>query len=391
MPSSTEKIQWHPAFYDAIKAELDEYSSCLSFIPERQLTAEPLRMDLLVIKKLSDIQIDKNIGRIFQRNNILEYKAPGDSLTVDGYNKVFGYAYLYAYLEKLDIHEITVTFVVSARPDNVLSYLGARAGISIEPLAGGIYYIHNEIMPVQIIITKFLPPDENIWLVSLTDNIKGEQLEKVIVEKENLSIEIGALIYAIALANPEVLKEESDKMGQTLEAVLDEIGFVDKKVLQTERKEAFEKIARFAAETEVAKMDTERFKKEKTKAEADKARIEAEMARVEEKNARIEAEKARIEAEKARIEAEKARIEAEKDNAEAKITHIEEEYADIRKNLVEAAFDMLYRGAPPALVSKWTALPEDVILRLKSEMDITTSNTISFHDDIWSAPNPNNS
>ena len=65
MPNSTEKIQWHPAFYDAIKAELDEYSSFLSFIPERQLTAEPLRMDLLVIKKLTDIQIDKNIGGYF--------------------------------------------------------------------------------------------------------------------------------------------------------------------------------------------------------------------------------------------------------------------------------------------------------------------------------------
>ena len=61
MPDSTEKIQWHPAFYDAIKAELDEYSPYLSFIPERQLTAEPFRMDLLVIKKLSDIKIDLTV------------------------------------------------------------------------------------------------------------------------------------------------------------------------------------------------------------------------------------------------------------------------------------------------------------------------------------------
>ena len=173
-------------------------------------------------------------------------------------------------------------------------------------------------------------------------------------------------------------------MGETLVAVLDEIGFVDKKVLQTVRKEAFEKIAKLTAETEVAKMDTERYKKEKTQAEAEKARVEAEKARVEE-------EKARVEEEKARVEGEKARIEMEKDNAEAKITHIEAEYADFRKNLVEAAFDMLYRGTPPALVSKWTALPEDVILRLKSEIDITTSNTVSFNDDIWTTANHNNS
>jgi len=140
MPDSTEKIQWHPAFYDAIKAELDDYSPYLSFIPERQLTSEPLRMDLLIIKKLSDIKIEKNIGRIFQRDNIMEYKSPGDFLTVDGYNKVFGYAYLYACLEKLDIREITVTYVVSARPDSVLYYLGQRTEISVEQPADGIYY-----------------------------------------------------------------------------------------------------------------------------------------------------------------------------------------------------------------------------------------------------------
>ena len=74
MPDSTEKIQWHPAFYDAVKAELDEYRAYLSFLPEKQLTTEPLRMDLLVIKKLSDIKIEKNFGQIFQRDNIMEYK-----------------------------------------------------------------------------------------------------------------------------------------------------------------------------------------------------------------------------------------------------------------------------------------------------------------------------
>ena len=228
-------------------------------------------------------------------------------------------------------------------------------------------YIHNEIMPVQILITKYLPQEENVWLTSLTDSLKGAQLERVILEREKISVEIGALIYAIAVANPDVLKEESDKMGQTLEAVLDEIGYVDKRVLETERKEASErmtklaaeaseKIAKLAMEAEMAKMDKEQFKKEKARAEAEKARIEAE-------NNRIEAEKARIEAEKNRIEAEKAQAEAET--------------TDIKKNFLEAAFYMLNRGTPPALVSKWTGLPEDDILRLKAEMDITSVSKIS--------------
>ena len=110
MPESTEKIQWHPAFYDAIRAELDAYKHCLSIIPERQLVTEPLRMDLLIIKKLSNIQIKKNIARLFLQDNLFEYKAPGDTLAVSDYNKVFGYAYIYAFLEKLDVRGLTLTF-----------------------------------------------------------------------------------------------------------------------------------------------------------------------------------------------------------------------------------------------------------------------------------------
>jgi len=127
-------------------------------------------------------------------------------------------------------------------------------------------------------------------------------------------------------------------MGETLAAVLDEIGYVDKKLLM----EASEKIAKFAKEAELAKLDREQSEKEK---------------------ARAEIEKARIEAEKARIEAEKAQVEAEN--------------TDIRKNLLEAAFDMLQHGTPPALISKWTSLPEDVILRLKADIEISFDGSLS--------------
>ena len=38
-----ERIEWHPAFFEAIKMELEEYGDKLSFISEYQLTAQPLR------------------------------------------------------------------------------------------------------------------------------------------------------------------------------------------------------------------------------------------------------------------------------------------------------------------------------------------------------------
>ena len=161
-------------------------------------------------------------------------------------------------------------------------------------------------------------------------------------------------------------------MGQTLEAVLDEIGYVDKKVLEAERKEAFEKIAKLAMEAEMAKIDKERLKKEKAKAETEKARIVAENIRIEADKARIAAEKVQAEAEKVQAEAKKDQAEVEKAQLEVEKAQMEAETTNIRKNLLEAVFDMLYRGTPPALVSKWTGLPEDNVLRLKAEMDITS-------------------
>lgn len=42
-------------------------------------------MDLLIINKLVDVQIENEIGRIFKRYNVVEYKSPEDGLSIDDY------------------------------------------------------------------------------------------------------------------------------------------------------------------------------------------------------------------------------------------------------------------------------------------------------------------
>ncbi|MDR1351708.1 MAG: hypothetical protein LBK05_00380, partial [Treponema sp.] len=58
-PDRPEKLQWHPAFLQALQLELIEYKNSLQFRYEYQLTTEPLRIDLLIIKKPRDLAIDK--------------------------------------------------------------------------------------------------------------------------------------------------------------------------------------------------------------------------------------------------------------------------------------------------------------------------------------------
>jgi hypothetical protein len=60
------KLKWHPVFYQAMKLELYDYKDSLEFMYEYQLTSEPLRIDLLIIKKLKGMVIDKNFAHIFR-------------------------------------------------------------------------------------------------------------------------------------------------------------------------------------------------------------------------------------------------------------------------------------------------------------------------------------
>ena len=316
MQDTTEKIQWHPAFYDAIKAELDGYQQYLTFTSEHQLTTEPLRIDLLIIKKLTDVKIEKNIARIFQRDNILEYKSPDDSLAVGDYFKVFAYAYIYAYLQKIDIRDLTITLVSTMHPDSLISYLNQRAEITVEKVSNGLYYIHNEVMPVQILATKYLSEEENMWLTSLTDEISEKQFEKVILERLNLSININTLLHALVLANPKMLEEGYRKMSTTLKAVLDEIGYVDKSAL-------------VKAEEKIAEMTLK----------ADKA---------EQKRAQVEQEKALL------------------------ARQAKQEKAQMYKKQKEDALEMLRMGTPISSVMKWTTLQEAEIMKLKEDIEFST-------------------
>ena len=89
------KLQWHPAFGAALRITLQDEMRYLEMHEEYLLSKKPLQMDILIIKKLKDIQIRKDIGRIFRKHNIIEYKSPSDNLSINDFYKVYGYACIY--------------------------------------------------------------------------------------------------------------------------------------------------------------------------------------------------------------------------------------------------------------------------------------------------------
>ncbi|MDR1586128.1 MAG: hypothetical protein LBS57_01585 [Treponema sp.] len=221
-------IHWHPAFFEAIQLELESYRDILEFKAEYQLSAEPLRIDVLIIKKLKDVVIEKNIGTIFRTDNILEFKSPGDHVSVEDFYKVYGYACLYVSLNRVSITDITLSFVESRRPRELLKHLEQVRGFRIEKPWPGIYTVKGDIIPVQIINSRELSAVENRWLRDLNDRLDIPEIRAITAEiqREGKYGRIWAYLEAIYNANLEKM-EEAFKMSDTaltLDKVLENIG-----------------------------------------------------------------------------------------------------------------------------------------------------------------------
>ena len=73
---NNSKIQWHPGFCGGLELELRSYADILEYHREKELFKKPVRIDLLVIKKSADINLEKSFAKAFKKHNIVEYKSP---------------------------------------------------------------------------------------------------------------------------------------------------------------------------------------------------------------------------------------------------------------------------------------------------------------------------
>ena len=242
-PQGGGKSPWHPAFIDAIRMELFDYKDSLEFKYEHPLNTEPLRIDLLIIKKPKDLIIDKNIARIFRADNILEYKSPGDYLSINDYLKVYAYANLYtAITPGVDFADITLTFVEYRHPRLLLQYLTETRGYTAEETSPGIYLVTGDYLPIQIIESGKLSEQENLWLKSLTKDLPtvnaGSILDKV--RKLGDKAQLGAYLYVLMRANPEVFLEAKNMTDDdelpTLEEALERAGLLQGMIERREKK-----------------------------------------------------------------------------------------------------------------------------------------------------------
>lgn len=235
MAEPADKIKWHPGFYGAAELEFRENKNDLEFVREVNLSKEPLRMDLLIIKKLTEIEIANEIGKIFRKYNIFEYKSPEDGLTIDDFFKTLGYACFYKALgEKVNSvrsEELTVSLVREKYPEELFSQLG-RIGCAREEKYPGIFYITgNLLFPVQILVTGQLTKETHSNLRVLSREADMEDVKRFINivrkfvdsgDKENAD----AVLEVSASANTklyEAIREEANMCQALKEIMKDEL------------------------------------------------------------------------------------------------------------------------------------------------------------------------
>ena len=220
-------LQWHPAFLAGIQIEFSEEKEKLTFENEHQLGTKPKQIDVLIIKKESETRLRKNIGKIFRKYNIIEYKSPEDYISIDDFYQVYGYACFFkADTEKINeikAEDITITFVCKRKPEKLIKHLQEERGLRLEEKEG-IYTIYGDFFPMQLLLTSELSKTENFWLHYLTDDLKTvEEANKILGkyeghQKENL---YKSVMNIIVNANRELFKE-AKKVCEALQELMKE-------------------------------------------------------------------------------------------------------------------------------------------------------------------------
>ena len=244
-----KRLQWHPAFIAAMQIDFGEEADRLIFLSELELNKMPMRIDALVIKKNGSEPLKKNMGRLLKGHNIFEYKSPEDTLNIDDFYKVYGYACFYKsnseQTNAIKQDDITITFVCSRYPRKMLEEVTRFRKLEVRKTAPGIYYLEGDPFPIQILISKELSPEENRWLGSLRTDLQPDQNLNVLLEdyeKHKDSRLYQAAMDLIVRANPAAMEEARSMCEALHELWAEDLEKATKEIAKEITKEVTEEV-----------------------------------------------------------------------------------------------------------------------------------------------------
>lgn len=188
--------------------------------------------------------LKNEIGRMYWRHNIIEYKSPHDSEGVDEYIKTHAYASLYKINENgsvpYSLEDITITMIREGKPVRLFAWFDNRR-CTIKETYHGVYHIENiGFFEMQVIVSRELDDRNHVWLRALTDNMDREQAKDLLRESGRLVNRpeanlVDAVLQIASNSNrkifDEIKKEDRNMYSALVELMQPEIDeAVDKRV-----------------------------------------------------------------------------------------------------------------------------------------------------------------
>jgi len=241
---SRGRIPYHNASFDAFLAVLSDYLQDDSVAPidEFRLSKEPLRIDIVIIKNNRDIELKPVWAKIFRGHNLMEYKSPVDKPpTLAVFNKLIGYAYIYAAQKELEISDVTATLVCARTPKKLFKILKEKFGYEILEKYDGIYYIMQQGAAVEMNLALQVMVQKSEPLLQAMDKrpLDGATADKiaqiVFTAIKKHAVTLGYWSMALTQENLENILERMGKMTKhekDRKQVLESFGLVDKKQLE---------------------------------------------------------------------------------------------------------------------------------------------------------------
>ena len=206
---------------------MDKYRGYLEYETEHELNRQPLRIDLVVVKKDAGLVIEEGIASAFRGHNILEFKSQRDGLSIDDLFKVIAYGCLYKArgesADAIQCDDVTLTLIRRSRPEGLMRVLEAK-GYPVCQTQPGIYDVAGLQFPTRLVVTSQIDPSAHLWLSSLGTDIADDRLKELVraagaIEDGAARALSSAVLNVVVRANgdaAERIKKENEDMAMTL-------------------------------------------------------------------------------------------------------------------------------------------------------------------------------
>ena len=209
------KIEYHQGFYAAMQFEYE--AAPVEIWKDPQLGDQSVRLDMVIIKQNDDETLSDPIGRFFKKYNVVEYRSPEDSLSIDDFIRTQSCAGLYKIYERnvneIPLGALTVSLVRHTVPKEMFAAL-KKDGFSVEENSPGIFYISGPLyFSTQVVVTSRLPEGGYEALKILAKGARKADVIKFIEETGRSDSDYASDILHVSIATNEDLYHKLEEEG----------------------------------------------------------------------------------------------------------------------------------------------------------------------------------